>query len=133
MGLARALLAASQCCAAAPRAAQACMLPPMSFLAGVGAVRAKRPLPLAAKLALLLLALLYEAYYCNAEAKKKKKTKTTMTRRYFTILSTIKAKACLPHYIAAAMKLQLPLSRRRHTLYQPANTAYSLDCLGLCI
>ena len=83
-------------------------LPPMSFLAGVGAVRAKRPLPLAAKLALLLLALLYEAYYCNAEAKKKKKTKTTMTRRYFTILSTIKAKACLPHYIAAAMKLQLP-------------------------
>ena len=88
------------------------MLPPMSFLAGVGAVRAKRPLPLAAKLALLLLALLYEAYYCNAEAKKKKKkTKTTMTRRYFTILSTIQAKACLPHYIAAAMKLQLPPPR----------------------
>ena len=84
--------------------------PPPSFLTAVGAVRAERPLPLA-KLGCLACSWLCFAVYeallqhcCNEAKKKKKKTTTTTkaTRRYFTILSTIKAKAC--RTIVAAMK-----------------------------
>ena len=97
--------------------------PPPLFLTAVGAVRAERPLPLA-KLGCLACSWLcfavYEALlqHCCNEAKKKK-NKTTATRRYFTILSTIKAKAC--RTIVAAMKGTQPplhaaaegISRRR--------------------
>lgn len=85
--------------------------PPPSFLTAVGAVRAERPLPLA-KLGCLACSWLCFAVYeallqpncCNEAKKKKKKTTSTTkaTRRYFTILSTIKAKAC--RTIVAAMK-----------------------------
>lgn len=84
--------------------------PPPLFLTAVGAVRAERPLPLA-KLGCLACSWLCFAVYeallqhcCNEAKKKKKKTTTTTkaTRRYFTILSTIKAKAC--RTIVAAMK-----------------------------
>ena len=94
-----------------PLAARAPPPPPPSFLTAVGAVRAKRPLPLA-KLGCLACSWLCFAVYeallqpncCNEAKKKKKKTTTTTkaTRRYFTILSTIKAKAC--RTIVAAMK-----------------------------
>lgn len=94
-----------------PLAARAPPPPPPSFLTAVGAVRAKRPLPLA-KLGCLACSWLCFAVYeallqpncCNEAKKKKKKTTSTTkaTRRYFTILSTIKAKAC--RTIVAAMK-----------------------------
>lgn len=94
-----------------PLAARAPPPPPPSFLTAVGAVRAERPLPLA-KLGCLACSWLCFAVYeallqpncCNEAKKKKKKTTSTTkaTRRYFTILSTIKAKAC--RTIVAAMK-----------------------------
>ena len=95
-----------------PLAARAPPPPPPSFLTAVGAVRAKRPLPLA-KLGCLACSWLCFAVYeallqpncCNEAKKKRNKTTTTTTkatRRYFTILSTIKAKAC--RTIVAAMK-----------------------------
>ena len=118
--------------------------PPPSFLTAVGAVRAERPLPLA-KLGCLACSWLCFAVYeallqpncCNEAKKKKKKTTSTTkaTRRYFTILSTIKAKAC--RTIVAAMKgTQPPLHaaadegisrwRRRQQSHRQPPGKYSL-------
>lgn len=106
--LALAARARRRCCSVAAGSP-----PPPSFLTAVGAVRAERPLPLA-KLGCLACSWLCFAVYeallqpncCNEAKKKRNKTTTTTTtkatRRYFTILSTIKAKAC--RTIVAAMK-----------------------------
>ena len=139
MGLARALLASRR----RRHTVAAGSPPPPSFLTAVGAVRAERPLPLA-KLGCLACSWLCFAVYeallqhcCNEAKKKKKKTTTTTkaTRRYFTILSTIKAKAC--RTIVAAMKgTQPPLHataegisrwrRRRQQSHRQPPGKYSL-------